>query len=127
MYYYYRPLLLSGVCNFNCLFSVQTVNTCQSTQQSLSHLLNNPGQARNVHSLLTAVSKRLSLKRLRRFLSTSAPVLKMFYWCTGCYDVLYFMNSFLTSGSCLSNMRTSLSLSFRYNRCFCELASAWVR
>ena len=35
--------------------------------------------------------------------------------------VLYFMNSFLTSG-CLSNMRTSLSLLFRYNRCFCELA-----
>ena len=71
MYYYLRPLLLSGVLNFNCLFSVQTVNTCQSTQYSLGLL-----QARDVHSLLTAVSKRLSLKRLHRLLSTSAPVLK---------------------------------------------------
>ena len=109
--------------NFNCLFGVQTVNTCQSTQVLNSRLLNSPGQARN------RVSKRLSLKRLRCLLSTSATVLKR--RSTGaldatCMAMLYFMNSFLTSG-CLSNMRTSLSLSFRYYKCFCELASALVK
>jgi len=110
--------------NFNCLFSVQTVNTCQSTQESSTQQSQSSQKCPFTFNS-SRVSKRLLLKRLRRLLSTSAPVLKR--CSTGALHamaVLYFMNSFPTSG-CLSNMRTSLS--FRYNRCFCELASALVK
>jgi len=112
--------------NLSCLFGVQTVNTCQSTQQS-STQQSQSSQKRPSTFYSSGVSKRLSFKQLRHLLSTSAPVLKR--RSTDAVDavaVLYFMNSFLTSG-CLHNMRTSLSLSFRYNRCFCELASPLVK